>query len=161
GVFGAGILRIELRATDSLAEVFPELTLRRHEQHQSVCGAVVLIAHSLGHAVVADRAACTLAVAVVAGHLLFRALVRFVALDAVPVEGRGRIALRHLEAATASTGASTNDRRANAQGRVEWAGVDADGCVARDRGEAVGVDHRTRHAGPGIVGDPVTGHVLV
>src|SRR5262249_18706084 len=151
----------QLGTLDALAEVLPELAFGGHEEDQAVLRAVVLVAHRLLHAVVADRPARSLTVAVVARHLVLGPFVGLVALDAVPVERRRRIALPHLEAAARSRGARADDRRADAERRVERAGVDADRRVGRDRREALRVVRRPRHAGPGVVGDPVARHVLV
>src|SRR5690606_1494906 len=143
------------------AEVLPELALRGHEQHDAVARAVVLVAHRLGHAVVAHRPPRPAAVAVVAGDLVLRALVRLVAFDAVPVERRRGVALRDLEATRLAGGAGADDRRADAERGVQRAGVDADRRVARDRRLAVGVERRARGAGPRVVGDAVTRHVAI
>src|SRR5262249_46240632 len=155
-----GVRGEEIWPIDALAEVLPELALGGHEEDQAVLRAVVLVADRLLHAVVADRAARTLAVAVVARHLVLGALVGLVTLDAVPVERRGGVALCDLEAASDAGGARADDRRADAERGVERAGVDADRRVGRNRREALDVV-RPGHAGPGVVGDPVARHVLV
>src|SRR4029453_5974316 len=122
---------------------------------------VVLVAHRLLHAVVADGPARSLAVAVVAGDLVLGTLVRLVALDAVPVERRRGVALRNLEPASPARGARADDGGANAERGVERAGVDADRGVRRQGREPVVVQRRSRHAGPRVVGDAVALPVLL
>ena len=95
------------------------------------------------------------------GDLVLRTLVRFIALDAVPVEGGRRVALSYLEVTTLAGRARTDDRRADAERRIERPGVDADGRVRRDGRLLVGAVRGARHAGPCVVGDAVTRHVLV
>src|SRR5262249_33235364 len=133
GVARARAALEEVRAPDALAEVLPELALRGHEQHHAVAAAIVLIADGFRHAVVADRPPRPLAVAVVTRDLVLGALVGLVAFDAVPVERRGGIALRHLEPAAMARRARADDGGADAERGIQRARVDADGGVARDR----------------------------
>src|SRR4029450_7522301 len=57
--------------------------------------------------------------------------------------------------------ARADDAGENAERRVQRPGVDADGGVARNRGQPVGVEGGARDTGPGIVGDAMARHILV
>src|SRR5262249_25651827 len=143
------------------AEVLPELALGCHEEDEAVARAIVLVAHRLLHAVVADGAPGPLAVSVVARHLVLGPLVGLVALDAVPVEGCRPLALGDLEPAPLARRAGADDGRTDAERCVERARIDPDGRVGRDGRQAVVGVARARDAGPRIVRDPMARHVLV
>src|SRR4029453_18332445 len=66
-----------------------------------------------------------------------------------------------LEARAARAGARTDNSPTDAERGIERAGVDADGRIAGDVRLTVAADGRARDAGPGIIGDAVTRHVLV
>src|SRR4029453_9040573 len=77
-----------VEAAHALAEVPPELPLRRLEKHEAIRRRVDLVAHAVAHARRA-RGPTLEVVGRVARDLALRTLVRLPRLAAVPVHGRG------------------------------------------------------------------------
>ena len=100
----------QVHPADALAEVLPELPLRRHEQHVAVGGRVELVADARLHARGARRAALVV-VGRVAGDLRLGPLVRLPRLAAEPVDRGGGVGLRDLELAALAGLAGPRSRR--------------------------------------------------
>ena len=160
GVRRSGPALEEIHPVDTGAEVAPEHLLAGHEQHVAVAGRIDLVADALAHSRGPRRAAYVV-VARVAGDLGFGAVVGLPRLAAIPVESGGAVALRKLEIRALAGVAGPNDRGEDGERTVERGGIDADADVLRDVGEALVVDSRRDDAGPGVVGDAVTGVVAV
>jgi hypothetical protein len=160
GILRPGPFLEQIRAPDAFAEVLPERLLRSHEQHVTVLRFVHLVAHAFLHAAGGYRTALP-AVGLVAGDHVLGAAIRHVALDAVPVEGGGGVALCQFHEAAFAGFACPQHTRQNRQPAEQRGRIDADADVLRDVAETLFVVGRGHGARPGVVGDAVRRHVLV
>src|SRR5690606_7971403 len=139
----------QVGASHALAEVLPELTLRRLEQDEAVLRRVDLVTDAVPHAGRAGRPPLV-AVGLVAGHLVLGPLVGLPRLAAVPVHGSRCIRLGDLHAAALAGLACADDAGEDAERPEQRPGVHAHRRVLGDVREALVVDAGHHEAGPRV-----------